>query len=479
MSKFESSENEIGNITITDRGKSGMILKFVSVGILILDKLSIFFMHKKKARFCVIVTVMLMIGAIVPAQAPGAGLVMPVAAASGDIVTSDSPSEEVENGESQTLRIIFDYCGGKAKKGKNNERTVDVGEEYGKLPGAARKGYKFAGWFTAKKGGQKADSHSIAEQPGEIKLFAHWKAKTYKIVFWTGKNKLSMKSKRVKYGSNYGKLATTSKSGYKFSGWYTKRTGGKKITARSRVNVTKKTTLYARWKKTASGVDREVKGLPVLMYHQFYDPAQGESPKKGLEANWMKIAALKSHIKYLHEAGYYFPTWEEVDAFVKGQIDLPSKSVVITIDDGHKSFYRYAVPILKKYKVRGTGFIITKNIGKSTVKKYSKGFISLQSHSRNLHLRSANGSGIMMSVSTDAIKNDLKKSIDLLGRSNAFAYPFGHYNNAAVQAVREVGFRVAFSTQYGRVYPGMNRLLLPRVRVNADTSLSTFKELVK
>jgi uncharacterized repeat protein (TIGR02543 family) len=283
----------------------------------------------------------------------------------------------------------------------------------------------------------------------------------------------------VEYDSNYGTLATAKKSGYEFVGWYTERTGGKKVTAKSTVKITEKTTLYAQWKKTVSGVDRGVKGLPVLMYHQFYDPAKGEGPKKGLEANWMKVSVFKSHIKYLRDAGYYFPTWDEVDAFIEGKIDLPSKSVVVTIDDGAMSFYTYAIPILKEYKVNGTGFVITRHVKERTVKKYKKGLISLQSHSRDLHRRNANGKGVMTSLSKGAIKNDLKKSVELLGKNDAFAYPFGHYNKTAIEAVRATGFREAFTTQNGRVYPGMNRLLLPRVRVNASTSLDTFKGLVK
>jgi peptidoglycan/xylan/chitin deacetylase (PgdA/CDA1 family) len=168
-----------------------------------------------------------------------------------------------------------------------------------------------------------------------------------------------------------------------------------------------------------------------------------------------------------------------VDAFVKGKIDLPSKSVVVTIDDGSKSFYTYAIPILKKYKVGGTGFVITQHVKKRTVKKYKKGLISLQSHSQDLHRRNARGRGIMTSLPKAAIKRDLKESVRILGKNDAFAYPFGHYNGTAIKAVKATGFHEAFTTQSGRVYPGMNRLLLPRVRVNANTSLSTFKGLVK
>jgi peptidoglycan/xylan/chitin deacetylase (PgdA/CDA1 family) len=180
-------------------------------------------------------------------------------------------------------------------------------------------------------------------------------------------------------------------------------------------------------------------GVPVLMYHQFYDTALGER---------------------------------------QGTIDLPEKSVIVTIGDGAPSFFHEAVPVLKKYKVRGTGFIITKNLRASTVKKYSRGYIDLQPHSNNMHIRTKNGRGIFVYKSYGDAKADLEESTAKLGSNYAFAYPFGHYNAAAQKALRDAGFKMAFTTASGRIYPGMSQLSLPRVRISADISLGTYKRLV-
>jgi uncharacterized repeat protein (TIGR02543 family) len=45
------------------------------------------------------------------------------------------------------------------------------------------------------------------------------------------------------------KLTVLKKSGYTFKGWYTKKTGGKRVTKKTRVAVAKKATLYAQFKK--------------------------------------------------------------------------------------------------------------------------------------------------------------------------------------------------------------------------------------
>lgn len=53
----------------------------------------------------------------------------------------------------------------------------------------------------------------------------------------------------VTNGQPYGTLPTPSKDGYVFDGWYTKQSGGEKITASTVVNLTRDQTLYAHWKK--------------------------------------------------------------------------------------------------------------------------------------------------------------------------------------------------------------------------------------
>lgn len=61
---------------------------------------------------------------------------------------------------------------------------------------------------------------------------------------------LSKKSKKVKYGGTYGSLPIPEfGSGYKFTGWYTKKSGGKKVTKKSKIRTYKTHKLYAHWRK--------------------------------------------------------------------------------------------------------------------------------------------------------------------------------------------------------------------------------------
>jgi uncharacterized repeat protein (TIGR02543 family) len=137
-----------------------------------------------------------------------------------------------------------------ANKGSVKTRSKEVAKDasYGSLPTPKRAGYKFDGWYTAKSGGKKITSATKATITKAQTLYAHWTVKKYTVKYnVSGGKKLSAKSKSVTYGKKYGKLPTPKRAGYKFMGWYTKKSGGTKITAKSKVKITKTQTLYAHW----------------------------------------------------------------------------------------------------------------------------------------------------------------------------------------------------------------------------------------
>ena len=62
----------------------------------------------------------------------------------------------------------------------------------------------------------------------------------------------------------------------------------------------------------------------------------------------------------------------------------------------------------------------------------------------------------------------------MLGSGEAFAYPFGDYTDTCEAAVEEAGFLCAFTTEYGKVHPGDDPYLLPRIRVNGGCTPEEF-----
>jgi uncharacterized repeat protein (TIGR02543 family) len=296
------------------------------------------------------------------------------------------------------------------------------------------------------------------------------------VVFYAGDSAVTKATIVPDPEGGYAGLPKVSKDGYDFVGWYTERAGGRRVSKAEPAQVKEGDTLYARWKKETTDVDRTVSGLPVLMYHWFYDTSAGDSRPTSLMNNWMEASQFEAEMAFLKDEGWYFPTWDEVYAYVRGETDLPDKSIVITIDDGRKSFYEYAVPVFEKYGVRGTGFIIAHKTTEKKVKRYSSEFVSLQSHTWDMHDGSGDKSLIQM-LPFDQAVTDLTSAAAILGTTDALAYPYGYFDDTAVGVCRAAGIHMAFGTSGGEVYPGMDPLRLPRVRISSTQSAESFKQV--
>ena len=94
--------------------------------------------------------------------------------------------------------------------------------------------------------------------------------------------------------------------------------------------------------------------IPVLTYHDITNrPARtGVTPQRFAE----QMAAL-------HQAGFHAITVKQLFAFYHGA-KLPDRPILITFDDGLGSTWRIADPIMEKYQLRGTIFVISGEIGK-------------------------------------------------------------------------------------------------------------------
>lgn len=215
------------------------------------------------------------------------------------------------------------------------------------------------------------------------------------------------------------------------------------------------------------------KTLPILMYHYFYDPDNGET---GENSNWMSTKDFEKQMKYLADNKYYFPSWNEVADFIDGKIALPAKSIVITIDDGQWSFFKYGLPILNKYNIKATSFIITSKAGGTKFKKNLYDNISYQSHTHGMHTGGCSGGhgGLFRCINYDKGLKDLNKSIEILGTNDAIAYPFGDVTNNVLKITKAAGFKVGVTTVNKKAQVGMDRYQLPRVRMSRGISLQGF-----
>jgi uncharacterized repeat protein (TIGR02543 family) len=296
------------------------------------------------------------------------------------------------------------------------------------------------------------------------------------VMFYAGDAATTTMAIKPNGEGGYKNLPRAEKAGYTFVGWYTERTGGALVSDAETAALADGDTLYARWRKDSADVDKSVRGLPVMMYHWFYDTESGDNRPTSLQNNWMEASQFEEEMRCLKGAGWYFPTWDEVYAYVKGEIDLPDRSVVVTIDDGKKSFYEYAVPVFEKHGVRGTGFIIANKMTKAKAKKYASEYVSLQSHTWDMHGGSG-GKSLIQTLPFSQAVADLASASAILGTSDALAYPYGYYDDTAARVCEAAGVRMAFGTSGGKVYPGMDPLRLPRVRISSSQSAEAFRQI--
>jgi len=99
--------------------------------------------------------------------------------------------------------------------------------------------------------------------------------------------------------------------------------------------------------------------VPVLMYHHIL-------PKESFIA--ISTENFEKQMKFIAE-NYQTLTSEEFVRYKKGELKV-KKAVLITFDDGWRDNYIYAYPILKKYNLKATLFVITGWIDEASKKSY-------------------------------------------------------------------------------------------------------------
>ena len=221
--------------------------------------------------------------------------------------------------------------------------------------------------------------------------------------------------------------------------------------------------------------------VPVMMYHWVYT---ADDVPDDLDGNWILDTTLEEHLAFLKENGFYYPGWKELRAWVDDEISLPAACTVLTFDDGKEAFLKYGIPVLEKYNIPATSFMIgwEKNDGAEKVKEYASPLIDFESHTYAMHQKVEplidGHKGIMASMSKDEIMADLARAAELTGTNDAIAYPYGDYTEDFLDAVREQGIACGFTVEYDRVRKGMDPAKLPRVRVLGDESFQIWKESV-
>lgn len=227
-------------------------------------------------------------------------------------------------------------------------------------------------------------------------------------------------------------------------------------------------------------MDVDDDGISVLMYHYVYD--EGKPPAK-MDANYISNTKLEAELKWLSDNGYYYPSFAELRAYLEGTHSLPKKSVVLTFDDGEQGFLDYGTPLLNKYHVPATSYIIGSDPNfTEKVSTYMSEYVSFQSHTYDLH-RDGNTNkgkgGKIWDLDQASLEQDCNQAIAQLHDAQSLAYPYGDCPDFAPAALEDCGYLCAFTVQNDQVRKGDNPYKLPRVRMFGSSALEGFEYQVQ
>lgn len=215
--------------------------------------------------------------------------------------------------------------------------------------------------------------------------------------------------------------------------------------------------------------------IAVLNYHFFYD----KTYETCNESICLEINNFRKQLQYLKDNGFKTLTMEEFRAWMYGEISLPEKSVLLTIDDGALGTNTHLIKLLEEYDMHATLFLITAWWPKE---KYLSNNLEIESHGHDIHnegwcsgvTRGARG----LCISSDELLTDLNKSIEILGTNKAFCFPFYAYNNSAIETVKNAGFKLAFIGGNYKANRKVDKFKVPRYIIYKNTSLQQFINMV-
>lgn len=189
--------------------------------------------------------------------------------------------------------------------------------------------------------------------------------------------------------------------------------------------------------------------VPVLCYHRFGTDLKNKLVISGPE--------FEKQMAYLQAQGYRVITLARLEEFLNGDKPLPPRAVVITIDDGYKSVYEVAFPILRSHGFPATLFIYTDYIGGGSgaltwdelKEMEASGLIDTQNHTKSHADLPA-----LLPTGADKVRGELLVPVDLIGRklghpSPYLAYPYGKTAPEVIALAREARLRLGLTVDKG------------------------------
>jgi peptidoglycan/xylan/chitin deacetylase (PgdA/CDA1 family) len=210
--------------------------------------------------------------------------------------------------------------------------------------------------------------------------------------------------------------------------------------------------------------------IPILMYHV----VTAAPPGAPFPQLWVSRQRFAAEMAGLRRAGYHAVTLAAaVRAWRRGG-PLPRRPVVVTFDDGYRSDFTHAGPVLRRLGWPGVLNLALNNLrpGDITapeVRRLIAWGWEIASHTLT--------HPDLTTLSPAALRHELVGSRAAIARrfgrpAQSFCYPYGHYDATVVAAVRAAGYQAA-TTEDAGLGTAARRFTLPRIRVNGSDTAAT------
>lgn len=207
-------------------------------------------------------------------------------------------------------------------------------------------------------------------------------------------------------------------------------------------------------------------------------------------------ARLERQFIWLSKYAYCIPLADLLHMDSDGNFGKPV--VALTFDDGFANFRHDVLPLLERYQLPATLFVVTRFVGliepypfdRWGKKNYARTpalawrpiswaeieecvnskLVSIGSHSHE-HLNALNASDKQLAEEAEVSREILRHRLGL-EHASLYAYPYGssrlgHVRSAYIEAVRKAGYRQALTTDLGMAGRATPPFQIPRVEVHA------------
>lgn len=211
--------------------------------------------------------------------------------------------------------------------------------------------------------------------------------------------------------------------------------------------------------------------VPVLMYH-YVEYVQDKRDTIRQKLN-ITPYTFEQEVLTLKNAGYIFMTAKDLGDFLDGKTAMPPKPVILTFDDGHRDFYTDVLPVLKKYNIKATAYIIAGFTGGTDFMTQqqiqdiiSSGLVDVGAHTIH-HISLKGKKASLVANEIEGSKQMLEQTYNI--KVVSFAYPNGAFDQQAIDIVKNAGFSTSVSTIPGEDINQANRFFIFRLRPGVRT----------